>query len=447
MPWGPQVTGSTVSTGRTSKKRGRGKNGTGHVRQLPSGRWTFQVEVHDPVGRRVNGTRDTEQEANIAGMAVTVDAKRGKLDPGKTTLREVAERWREEKRNDIEASTRAEYDHKMKHLESLMGKRIKDIRAADAQALVTQLADRGLAPSYINRIIGQLGSIIQIAVRDELLPRNWVEDVKRLRAPRRETSAFTPDEVVAFLGEARKHRLYALFYIAVVTGLRKGELIGLHWDDIEEDPFGGAFIHVRRSVVEPGNELIVRDPKTESSIRRVYVREDATAVLQDHRERTEADLREAGFPVDGIVFPSEVGTYLRPKNLHRTFKRLAEKAGVRTEGRALHELRRTSSSLYKRRRTDPYVIARRLGHKDPKVTMGHYMHAYEDEMVDAALTLDELLAPPATRKAAAHRATPNELPTHASASTKEGGDEPRRLAACAVPDGLRFWWAAQDLNL
>jgi integrase len=107
-------------------------------------------------------------------------------------------------------------------------------------------------------------SAMKQAVKWQLVPRNPIEAVSAYQETRRELSLWTPQDAARFLDTARSHRLYALFYLGMATGLRRGELLGLRWDDIT-----GNVLHVKQTLVKAKGKLVLSTPKTAKGTRRV----------------------------------------------------------------------------------------------------------------------------------------------------------------------------------
>ena len=141
-------------------------------------------------------------------------------------------------------------------------------------------------------------------------PPNPVEAVDTLKEKKREMVIWTAEEAVKFLDTARPHRLYALFYLAMATGLRHNELLHLCWDDLK------------------GGVLSVRESKTAKGVRRVGLSQDAIKVLEQHRQRQDAEKAEVGalWPEKDLVFPSEMGTRLISRNVTRARHTLQDRA-------------------------------------------------------------------------------------------------------------------------
>lgn len=147
------------------------------------------------------------------------------------------------------------------------------------------------------------------AVRLELLPRNVAETVKlpRRSVPRAEMKVWTAQQVGVFLEHARFHRLYALFYLALATGMRRGELMALLWEHTNLDQ---GFIRVKQSLVELKEGIQITEPKTRASKRLIPVAPDAVEVLRSHlaRQTDERTYLGANWQDYNLVFPTSIGT-------------------------------------------------------------------------------------------------------------------------------------------
>ncbi len=142
-----------------------------------------------------------------------------------------------------------------------------------------------------------------------------------MKVPKKDMQLWTPAEAARFLDTTRPHRLFALFYLAMSTGLRRGELLGLRWQDV-----GESCIYVRQSVIEQRGNIMITTPKTEKGARRVVLSADVMMVMNEHRKGQDAEreLLGSSWPDTGLVFTSETGTVLHPRNFTRTWHTLQE---------------------------------------------------------------------------------------------------------------------------
>jgi integrase len=180
------------------------------------------------------------------------------------------------------------------------------------------------------------------------------------------------------MAAASGHRLYALFVLALDTGMRQGELFALSWDDV--DPSGGT-LAVQRSLEEINGRQRLKEPKTGRG-RRIELSAFAAGVLQQHRERMAAE-GHAGAP----VFCSAEGGYLRKPNfLRRVYRPVLERAGLPLL--RFHDLRHTAATLMLLNDVNVKVVSERLGHASIQLTLDTYSHVLPSMQRTAAAKMD-----------------------------------------------------------
>jgi len=222
-------------------------------------------------------------------------------------------------------------------------------------------------------------------MREELISRN-VAKLVRVPSPRYKVGkGLSVDQVRQLLHAAEGHRLHPLFVVAATMGLRRGELIGLRWADIDLDR---GTLRVQQTVQRVAGTLYLLDAKTEDSEGVLPLPEWTWLALLEHQER-QAEERGALAEVwqeNGLVFPSALGTPMEPTNLSRAFARLRETAGL--PGVRLHDLRHTVVSLLMELGAQPHVVQAIARHADVKLTLKVYAHANLDAMREALGRLD-----------------------------------------------------------
>lgn len=259
------------------------------------------------------------------------------------------------------------------------------------ERLLLALLTAGKSPTLAFVVLRVVKLALRQAVDWGVLAFSPAARVKAPRRQRHEMRVWTPQQVQQFLSCCQKHqpRLYALFYLALTTGLRRGELLGLHWNDVDEE---SGELFVRWNLVQCGSKAVLSEPKTAASRRRVLLSPDTLAVLREHRERQQGERRRwkpRGSQEEGLVFPSTVGRFQLPCTLVRLFHQLvglAEVPNIR-----FHDLRHTAASLLVQRGVPIKAIAERLGHSDASLTLRVYTHVYDEQRREAALPLNELL--------------------------------------------------------
>ncbi|MDW4907486.1 tyrosine-type recombinase/integrase [Streptomyces sp. ADMS] len=175
-----------------------------------------------------------------------------------------------------------------------------------------------------------LRAAIQHAVREDELPRNVARNVELSMGTKREIEPLTAKEGRQLLMAARDNRLWAAYELAVRIGLRRGELLGLRWSDL--DLYEGV-LTVRQALQRVGGELLIVAPKTQRSARRVALPAECVTALRAQRAQQIADKKAAGDSWKGtghdLVFTTKNGTPIEPRNMNRSFEALSVRAGVR----------------------------------------------------------------------------------------------------------------------
>jgi integrase len=192
------------------------------------------------------------------------------------------------------------------------------------------------------------------------------------------------------LEAASGDRLEALYVLAVHTGLRQGELLGLKWDDID---LAARTLQVRRALITARGGPRLAAPKTKGSRRRVSLTGAAVEALKAHLERQLAQIDRAGslWQEKGLVFASETGAPLDRRDLtSRRFKPLLERA--RLPHFRFHDLRHTCATLLLTQNVNPKVVSEMLGHSSIAITLDTYSHVLPNMQDSAARALEEALS-------------------------------------------------------
>jgi integrase len=383
-----------------AKKRA---NGEGSITRRNDGLWQGSISLgYNDKGKRKRETRYGRTQAEVRQK---LDELKWQLAGGtfsdtKLLVKDYLAQWLAEKEREVKPRTADFYHYYIRmYINPHLGwVRLDKLTPLQVQAMMGALADAS-GVSTANKSRGVLFSALKQAVRWQLIPRNPVEAVNKLKEQKRDMTIWTTEEALQFLSVATKHRLYAAFYLSMSTGLRCGELLGLHWADLH-----GNSLRVTNNLVNLwGREgqkgrLIIQSPKTNKAVRRVVISPAVTGVLEQHRERQEAERAFLGeaWQEHGLVFASEVGTPLHPRNFARVWYGLQEKADV-TRVR-LHDLRDLHVSLLVKEGFDPQTIADRIGHTDPAFTLRQYSHAFEEQRQAAGVDIMDLLSSTAGTK-------------------------------------------------
>ncbi|HEV2092472.1 MAG TPA: site-specific integrase, partial [Rubrobacter sp.] len=269
--------------------------------------------------------------------------------------------------------------------------KVKDLTPAHVRGLYKEKLQT-LSPRSVRYVHVTLHKALKQAVLDGLLPRNVTEAVKPPQINREEMNPLTPDQAKTLLeaAHAESERLEALYVLAVTTGLRQGELLGLKWDDVDLE---AGMLQVRRTLTTAKGGPVLSAPKTRGSRRSVKLSQTASDALGSHLERQLAEIDRVGslWQENGLIFASEVGDPLdrRYVTTHR-FKPLLKRAGLPQV--RFHDLRHTCATLLLSKNVNPKVVSEMLGHASIAITLDTYSHVLPDMQDSAARAMEEALS-------------------------------------------------------
>lgn len=255
------------------------------------------------------------------------------------------------------------------------------LRPSDVEALLLVKRRAGKSSSTVRTIHSVCRAALDVAVRDGLLSRNPAAAIKRPAIERKDAAYLTREQVSVLLSACREDRLYPLFALMVGTGLRRGEALGLHWQDVDLD---NGQVRVRWTLSRVQGALAVSEPKTDRSRRVVPLPAPVVDELRAHKARQAAERLAIGAAWRdlGAVFATEAGGYLEPRNVLRRFEQIASGAGL--SGIGLHTLRHSAASALIEAGTHMRVLQELLGHSTFSVTADIYSHVGVTQQREAA---------------------------------------------------------------
>jgi integrase len=373
----------------------RRPQGEGSVYRLPDGRWRGAVDLgwHEGKRRRKYITRSTQAEVVRELRRLTAAAEEGRLAVTRApTLGQWMERYLDEvAASSVRPSSLRRYRQELRlYVVPALGKvpldKLKPSQVSDFYR--SQLLH--LSPGSVRRLHALLRRSLGVAVRWQLIPWNPVTAVDPPSLTPVEVHPFDARETRLFLAAASGDRFLARWLIAVLLGLRQGEVLGLAWRDVDLDQ---RVLTVRQALqYRPGDGFHLVPPKTARSRRTVPLPDAVVDALKLRREQQEADRQAAGveFWEDwGLVFTTRLGTPLSPRNDYREFRRLVDAAGLRPV--RLHDLRHTAASLMLAQGVNPRVVMELLGHSQISVTMNTYSHVAPASSREAVARVEGLL--------------------------------------------------------
>ncbi|HEX8004130.1 MAG TPA: tyrosine-type recombinase/integrase [Mycobacteriales bacterium] len=365
---------------RHSRRCPRNAGGRGYAPHRCTGTWSYVIDV----GRDANNERRQETKGGFPTKREAVEQRRKRLGELRsrtgeaygTTVGAYLEQWLSWKRG-LRDSTRLSY---RQHLDDYLVPALGQYRLADLERrpelieqmfsnLVTGVSGKPLSPASVRRIYSTLRSALNSAVKRRMLAHNPALHVELPRTALYRPVVWDAQQVGIFLDAIQGHRLYALYGVVVLTGLRRGEALGLRWEDVDLDE---GVLHVRQQVVAVGTEVRIGPPKTKAGERTVALSEATVAMLREHqaRQRRERLAWGEAWHDSGHVFTYEDGRMLRPDHVTHLFRRLAKEAGLPLI--RLHNLRHTSASLALAAGVPMKVVSDRLGHSSESITSALY---------------------------------------------------------------------------
>ena len=372
-------------------KNGNGEGGI--TRHKKSGLYMARYTVQTTAGSKRKTLYGKTRSEVAAKLSRALADREGGLtyDAGKQTVGEYLARWLSNSvRDTVRQRTYERYESIVRvHLAPAIGKvKLKALTPDHVRGLYREKLDGGLAPRTVLHIHRTLSKALKQATDDGLIPRNAAALVKPPRPRREEIRPLNREQVQALFEAARGDRLEALYVVAVTAGLRRGELQGLKWEDLNLE---AGTLQVRRTLSEPKGGYIFEAPKSGKG-RNIRLTQRATLALRDHRKRQLEERMRLGtlWQDHDLVFPSGAGTPVSGGNLNRAFKAHLERAELASTTR-LHDLRHTCATLLLRQGVNPKFVQELLGHGDVSLTLNVYSHILPDMGDIAASAMDDAL--------------------------------------------------------
>lgn len=371
------------------KRRGRDE---GSVFQRSDGRWVARLSLgYGTNGRRKQRTvyGATKKEVQEKLLKLQGQKATGTIsDPSRQTVSEYLDSWIE---NDVRPNradkTTDRYEVTVRlHLKPRIGRmRLQSLSPQHVQAMLGEMLRDKVSADTRKKTLAILKAALNRAVKLQLIVRNPCLGVEAPKVKRRDIRPLTAEQSAKLFEVSADHRLGAVFVLATTTGLRRGELFGLHWSDVN---LSEGVLTIRRNLSESRYGLRLKEPKSQAGRRAVMLPAMAVDALRRRREIAAAE----GLADCELVFPDRVGGFLRGSNFQRqVWYRFRAAAGI-SETVSFHDLRHTAASLLLSQNVHPKVVQERLGHSDIGLTLNTYSHLMPGMQAEAAGLLDELFA-------------------------------------------------------
>ena len=362
------------------KKKARGNGeGTVYQRKNKDGKIIgYRGAYFGPDGKRRYVSHKNKTECWKLLRKAVADADQGVVyDAQNLKLSEYLDRWLNDSvRGSVEPVTHESYERLVRaHVSPALGNvKLSKLTPARLQGFYRDKLDSGLSPRTVQYLHVVLHRALKQALRWGMVPRNVSEAVDPPKVASRDVSPLSPAQARVFLDAARVDRLEALYVLAIHTGMRQGELLGLKWDDVGLD----------------AGVLRVRGTKTTRSRRSVKLSQTALQALQGHLQRQLGEMDRAGssWQENGLVFATQSGTPLDRHNLLRQFKRLLKEAGLPVM--PFHNLRHTCATVLLSKGMHAKFVQELLGHSNIAITLDTYSHVLPGMGDGLADAMDDL---------------------------------------------------------
>ena len=348
-------------------------------------RWAFRVDagVDASTGKRRQMLRQgfkTKREAEKALAAAQQSVEQGSV-VSKSSMKVGAflDEWLVSQKGRLKASTHHSYVITSKRIRSGLGHvQVQSLTPLQIESFYSDLLDHGradgtgLSPKTVRNTHTVLRKALSDAERLGLVHRNAAAAARGPSVERPEFTVWSSDEVRQFFAAGEANRLSGAFVLLATTGMRRGEVLGVRWKDLDLD---SGQLSIVQTITNVDGVLTIGSPKTSKSKRVIYLDETTVTMMRQHRRRQREDQVAMG-PDWGnsgdLAFTDEAGRPVRPEWFSKEFGRVAAVAGVPRI--RLHDVRHTYATLALKAGVHPKVVSERLGHSTIAITLDLYSH-------------------------------------------------------------------------
>lgn len=354
-------------------------------------RFKCYIDLPSEQGQRNRKTRTFKSEEEAEQWLIRMNYMLGEdlyFEPSEMPLEEYLDIWLDRKRDQLANTSIENYENSISVINGHLGALpISKITPFHVQTFFEEELKR--VSSTTVRLYGRvLRSALKQAVDHQMIEENPTDVVDLPKRNDVEMKYLTRAESRRFLSVCEGHWPYqGFFHVAIRTGMRLREMLGLKWKDID---FEARSIAVRRQVDATSDELEFVPPKTKKSRRKIRFYESLNQQLKQHRSiQLQKRMEAEEWPYPDLVFVGEEGRPLQPNTIRYHMRKLLEEADC--ERIRIHDLRHTCATLLLGAKVNPEVVRERLGHKNVSVTLNRYSHVVPDMQKEAAKRMDEAL--------------------------------------------------------
>ena len=339
---------------------------------------------------------DTKKQAEEDLPKKLLELQEGYKDPEDMKFKEYLQEWLKRKKNSVALGT---YNHYKSYTENhiipgLGHWKISKLEQELIDSFVEEIKDKeGLSQHTKRHIYRTLANAIRSGKRYGL-KESLLDEIEAPRVGRQEIQCWTKDEVTKFVNELKSKNHRVPIMLALATGMRYGEIVGLQWSRVD---FENKTISVTHQLKQEENEdgdvewVLSPELKTETSYRTIQIDDDTIEMLKEHKRHQERNKLEIGpdYIETGLVCSTTSGDIIRPTYMRTVLNRTIEKAGVKKI--TFHGLRHTHATLLLADGVHPKIVQERLGHRSVQITLDTYSHIIPGIQEVAALSIGKSL--------------------------------------------------------
>ncbi len=370
-----------------AEKRSRRAHGEGSIYERKDGRWEGRYTIETPLGPKRRAVYGKSRKEVVGKLARVPREETVSADP-KLLLGDYLGTWlRDSVKNSVRPTTYQRYEGVVRlHIDPYLGDtRILKLTSTKVQALYRNRLDSGCSPRTVQYVHVTLHKALKQALRWGLVPANVAEAVVVPRVPKEEITPLSPAQVKVFLRAIAGDNLETMFALAVTTGMRQGEILGLRWEDVDLDE---GVVRVRRTLSWDGRKVVFAPPKTAKGRRSIGLTGGTVQRLESHKMRQGPDGASPAGGL-GLVFPNGDGGPRRSRGyLTLALRKVLKKAGLPSI--RFHDLRHTCATLLLSRNIHPKVVQEMLGHATISITLDTYSHVMPSMSRGAVSAMENL---------------------------------------------------------
>ena len=376
----------------------------GHIRQRAEGSWEITYELPRTVdGKRRQGTKTVhgkEKDAKLELARIELEIDDGKyLEPSRMDLKQFLHKWlKDYAKYNVNPKTYEEYERIIETnlipgLGHISLSKLKPLHIQEYYTAMLESGSKigrgGLSPQTVKNHHRLLHRALVLAVKWRLIAENPADGASPPTPARKETNILDGLGMARLLEAAQGTRLYIPILIATTTGMRRGEILALRWEDLN---FKTGLLKVRRSLGQTKEGLFIKEPKTPSGYRPVLLPSFVVDALRRHKAE-QAKLRLLLGPdyqdKEGLICVKEDGSQYPPNRLTRNFEDFVKRLDL--PHIRFHDLRHSLATLLADENVNVKATSERLGHSDVAFTLQRYTHVSPHMQREAAEAIDKVM--------------------------------------------------------